>query len=634
MRAMERRSWMPAARSSAVGVAPRGMLLRTTRSPHPDAHVDREGPVPPIVHDVLRSHGQPLAAGVRADMERRFGHDFSRVRVFADGKAGESARAVNAQAYTVGRNVVFAEGRYAPETSAGRTLLAHELAHTTQAAPGEAWIADRISEPGDQHERAADGAASQALAGGAAGAEAAAPSAGGVLLRKKDEVPPPRGGKPPSEHRSSVGYEPSRRRYVVSIDDVPVAAVTVPPGGASGVTIQVDIQQSIEGTYADVLVLHDGSALLQTYPIAVQLLRPSIIVLFKEVASPQDLARLPRRYDDKLKPVVPHSVQEHWMKAEFDKLVREFQGKSIDERLVKAGETAYRLRTLADSDLFADVDRKVRDRIQAAAAEIERLVPKLAEARKKNLREEKIGSGKVAGAVFLAGVTAGGGPEDIPADALAGLAAVAVLVFGIGQRTTMVMRDPDLPRRQAEELGDLLDRLTESVELPVRPPTARPVPPPPLPLPRPVPRQAPRTQRVSPEPKAEPKPEPTPRIDPIPPTPDPDRRRERCQEIHPDAMVCDVPARTREQVVAAFLVRNGYRAEDLTGCVYDDSFPPGRINACNGAPGEIWHCGVKGTTRVVSVFGCLCCNTDGTTSYQWEGEHFSAGGGRSGRRPR
>src|SRR5215204_5149289 len=62
---------------------------------------------PPIVHDVLRSPGRPLDHAARAEMEPRFGHDFSRVRVHTDAWAAESARAVDALAYTVGRDVVF-----------------------------------------------------------------------------------------------------------------------------------------------------------------------------------------------------------------------------------------------------------------------------------------------------------------------------------------------------------------------------------------------------------------------------------------------------------------------------------------------------------------------------------------------
>jgi len=88
--------------------------------------------VPPIVHEVLRSPGRPLDAPTRAFIEPRFGHDFSRVRAHTDTRAAESAAAVNALAYTVGRHVVFATGQYAPETRSGRALLGHELAHVVQ----------------------------------------------------------------------------------------------------------------------------------------------------------------------------------------------------------------------------------------------------------------------------------------------------------------------------------------------------------------------------------------------------------------------------------------------------------------------------------------------------------------------
>ncbi|HEX7312765.1 MAG TPA: DUF4157 domain-containing protein [Pyrinomonadaceae bacterium] len=87
---------------------------------------------PPVVNEVLRSPGQPLDASTRAFMEPRFGHDFSRVRVRTDAKAAESARAVNALAYTSMNNIVFGAGQYAPGTSEGRRLLAHELTHVIQ----------------------------------------------------------------------------------------------------------------------------------------------------------------------------------------------------------------------------------------------------------------------------------------------------------------------------------------------------------------------------------------------------------------------------------------------------------------------------------------------------------------------
>jgi hypothetical protein len=88
--------------------------------------------VPPIVHDVLRSSGQPLDQGTRAFMEPRFGHDFSRVRVHTDSQAARSSQAVNALSYTVGQHVVFDAGQYRPNTLSGRQLVAHELVNVME----------------------------------------------------------------------------------------------------------------------------------------------------------------------------------------------------------------------------------------------------------------------------------------------------------------------------------------------------------------------------------------------------------------------------------------------------------------------------------------------------------------------
>src|SRR2546423_3508203 len=88
---------------------------------------------PPLVDEVLSSGGgQPLDESTRSFMEPRFGHDFSRVRVHADGRAAESAQSVNALAYTAGQDVVFGGGQYEPGTNEGKKLLAHELTHVVQ----------------------------------------------------------------------------------------------------------------------------------------------------------------------------------------------------------------------------------------------------------------------------------------------------------------------------------------------------------------------------------------------------------------------------------------------------------------------------------------------------------------------
>ncbi len=112
--------------------------------------------VPPIVHDVLSSSGQPLDAGTRAFMEPRFGHDFSQVRVHTDARAAESARAVNALAYTVGSDVVFGAGQYAPMTMVGKRLMAHELTHVVQQRSDALQSKLTVGETGDAYEQEAD----------------------------------------------------------------------------------------------------------------------------------------------------------------------------------------------------------------------------------------------------------------------------------------------------------------------------------------------------------------------------------------------------------------------------------------------------------------------------------------------
>ncbi|MCX7114207.1 MAG: DUF4157 domain-containing protein [Proteobacteria bacterium] len=115
-----------------------------------------EGEIPSIVHETLRSSGQPLDSNTRLFMEPRFGHDFSRVQIHTGANAVESANAVNALAYTVGRDIVFASGQYAPNTKSGQRLLAHELTHVVQQTNSSTLPVSRISRPSDPHEHEAD----------------------------------------------------------------------------------------------------------------------------------------------------------------------------------------------------------------------------------------------------------------------------------------------------------------------------------------------------------------------------------------------------------------------------------------------------------------------------------------------
>jgi hypothetical protein len=127
-------------------------------------------------------------------MESRFGEDLSQVRVHTGQKAAESAIAVNALAYTVGQDIVFGSGQFAPETATGKNLLAHELAHTIQqSSPAEHNSPLRISNPGDPLEREA-GRAAETVSGG--GSYATAMSGSAVLARQGPA--PAAGVTPPS----------------------------------------------------------------------------------------------------------------------------------------------------------------------------------------------------------------------------------------------------------------------------------------------------------------------------------------------------------------------------------------------------------------------------------------------------
>jgi hypothetical protein len=127
-----------------------GTVSPGTAGPRPvlrkEAGGQPQGEAPPVVDAALNAPGSPLSPAVRGFMEPRIGYDFSRVRVHTGELAARSAQAVGALAYTVGTDVVFGEGRYAPHSGAGRSLLAHELVHVAQQ--GEARLAPTVQRLG------------------------------------------------------------------------------------------------------------------------------------------------------------------------------------------------------------------------------------------------------------------------------------------------------------------------------------------------------------------------------------------------------------------------------------------------------------------------------------------------------
>jgi hypothetical protein len=143
------------------------------------------------VRDVVGSGGgSPLDGSTREYMESRMGHDFGDVRVHTGQKADESARSINAQAYTVGNEVVFQSGKYAPETPGGLHTLAHELTHVMQQKAGPvsgtpAGGGIRLSDPSDAFEQAAERNATAAISG--APVTAASPATGEASVQRAGE---------------------------------------------------------------------------------------------------------------------------------------------------------------------------------------------------------------------------------------------------------------------------------------------------------------------------------------------------------------------------------------------------------------------------------------------------------------
>ncbi len=98
---------------------------------------------PPIVNDVLSSSGgRSMDADTKGFMESRFGQDFSQVRIHTGIRAAESAQAIQAKAYTSGRDIVFGSGEYQPGSEGGKRLLAHELVHVGQQGGGECFCSE------------------------------------------------------------------------------------------------------------------------------------------------------------------------------------------------------------------------------------------------------------------------------------------------------------------------------------------------------------------------------------------------------------------------------------------------------------------------------------------------------------
>jgi hypothetical protein len=112
----------------------------------------------------LRGAGSPIPRSLRQTLEPAFGTSLEGVRFHTGARANTLARQVSSLAFAVGNDVVFADNQYQPHTSAGKRLIAHEVAHTIQQRGAPVGGPLMVSQPGDALEREADAAARDVIA--------------------------------------------------------------------------------------------------------------------------------------------------------------------------------------------------------------------------------------------------------------------------------------------------------------------------------------------------------------------------------------------------------------------------------------------------------------------------------------
>ena len=192
--------------------------------------------IPPVVNQALSSPGRPLDTSTRSSMESRFGHDFSGVRIHDDSVAAESARAVNARAYTVGEDIAFASGQYNPNSHSGSHLLAHELAHTIQQR-GLQRASNGVSMSHDSEyvrlEHEADSAAAAVTQGATPSVSRTASQP--ILSRAGDGTVAPAKSTVPKPKQSSLSGQPMT--HIVT----PTEVYTTPSGAAAQSLEEFDI---------------------------------------------------------------------------------------------------------------------------------------------------------------------------------------------------------------------------------------------------------------------------------------------------------------------------------------------------------------------------------------------------------
>jgi Domain of unknown function (DUF4157) len=471
--------------------------------------------------------GQPLDAATRAFFEPRFGHDFSAVRIHTDACAAESARAVDARAFTLGSNIVFGRSEHHPSSPTGMRLLSHELAHVVQQSAS--------NPPAAVHRQPKDPPVHPS------------PMFGGMGKGAREGYP---------HERWSDEIE---RQYRLR-GDFETAAAIRKCRDDGGKACQIILTASDTMRLLDLAVSSKGDETKIRAGLGSAVPALGMLAAGPAVAPPTPPPGLFPPPVVAPPPVVPPIV----------------------------------------------TPPAVPPTAAVPAAEL----------------------GTEAGTAASAGL----GLEAIVATA--GIAAIVAICVVAGYELWKLGKfQEELRAKGFIIIGDPLAVCIGGCHLPSRPqtPDFRGVPNlpdrpffPPTGTDTAIERWI---RDTTPKATTKPTPFPVPRVEPK----EKDRRKE-CMEIHPSALSCGPlagGAEAREEAVMMYLLGLGYDFTDILDihCEKQSDFGPGVIRDCGLAPGESWHCTAKlrRGSVVVSIFGCLCCQEDGSTSWEWRGAHISPG---------
>lgn len=540
-------------------------------------------------------------------MEYLFDHDFSKVRVHTDARAALSARTVGAMAYTIGHDVVIEAGQYSPQTTTGHRLLAHELAHVVQQRdrqeePTTANL--RIGEPAGRLEQEADAAANAAIGGHKVSTTLSSAARSSIQRQSMSQEQILERLQQIEEELTSRSLSPQyeadlqKERDALLEQVQSIGAQSAPPPRGrreerDAPTLETD-PEAFRGI--------DLYFMVRTVPRS-DYVDPSKIIR----RDPYRLVPQLRRREGKRVTVVYYvAYRDDSERNEYiigpDSL-KEFLTNL--EGYVRAANVGYAWLPpgyqpteyqAAGAEFVREGSVEALGRSWGAAARdphwwLEALMGTLGAA----ASLPRAGPPRLRG--IPGGVGAGVGPK-VVAPAPPVRSPAVTTGAALAPRVTPVASAAPAPG---------LKLVPQPAGVPVAPIA-------PVPAPAVAAAVAASAVSAAPGPSVS-APVPAPQGGQKPRNP-----QDECLAANPHSFPC-TDSRSMEEVAVSFIMHAGYAPEDLGECWKMGSFGPQEIEHCDDAPGERYHCSV-GQGDVVSLFGCLCCQDDGTTSYEWR-PHWS-----------